>query len=51
MLLIDDDSSASKAKVDNSGLRAESAAADKGLLNSLKTAIDSITSAPPNSDV
>jgi hypothetical protein len=51
VLLGDDDSKASKAKVNDSGLRAESAAADKGLLDSLETAIYSTTPAPPNSDV
>jgi hypothetical protein len=49
VLLGDDDSRASKAKVNDSG--AESAAADKGLLDSLETAIDSTTPAPPNSNV
>lgn len=51
VLLGDDDSSASEAEVDDSGLCAESAAADEGLLNSPETAIDSTTPAPPNSDV
>jgi hypothetical protein len=51
VLLGDDDSSASKAEVDDGGLRAESAAVDEGLLDSLETAIDSTTPAPPNSDV
>lgn len=51
MLLGDDDSSACEAEVDDSGLCAESAAADKGLLDSLETAIDSTTPAPPNSDM
>jgi hypothetical protein len=51
VLLGDDDSRASEAEVNDSGLRAESAAADEGLLNSLETAIDSTTPAPPNSDV
>ena len=48
MLLGDDDSSASKAEVDNGGLCAESAPVDEGLLNSLETAIDSTTPSPPN---
>ena len=51
MLLGDDDSSASEAEVDDGGLRAESAAADEGLLDSPETAIDSTNPAPPNSDV
>lgn len=37
----DNDSSASEAEVDDGGLRTESAAADKGLLDSLETAINS----------
>ncbi len=45
------DSSDFKAKVNDSGLRAGSVAADEGLLDSLETAIDSTTSAPSNSDV
>lgn len=49
MLLGDDDSSASKAEVDDSGLRDENAAADVRLLNSLEMAIDSTTPAPPRS--
>jgi hypothetical protein len=51
VLLGDDDSRASEAEVYDSGLRAESAAADEGLLDSLETAIHSTTPAPPNSDV
>ncbi|CZR55725.1 uncharacterized protein PAC_05613 [Phialocephala subalpina] len=51
VLLSDDDSSASKAEVNNGGLRAESTAADESLLDSPETAIDSTTPAPPNSDV
>jgi len=52
VLLGDDDSSASEAEVDDGGLRAESAAADEGLLDSPETAIDSRTPAPPsNPDV
>ncbi|KUJ16852.1 uncharacterized protein LY89DRAFT_669299 [Mollisia scopiformis] len=47
VLLGDDDSSASGAEVDDSGLLAESAAADEGRLDSLETAIDSTTPAPP----
>jgi hypothetical protein len=41
VLLGDDDSRASEAEVYDSGLRAESAAADEGLLDSLETAIHS----------
>ncbi|KAE8440724.1 hypothetical protein EG329_006775 [Mollisiaceae sp. DMI_Dod_QoI] len=48
VLLGDDDSSASEAEVDDGGLRAESAAADEGLLDSLETATDSTTPAPPS---
>jgi hypothetical protein len=51
MLLGDNDLRASEAEVYDSGLRTESIAADKGLLDSLETAIYSITPAPPNSDV
>jgi hypothetical protein len=51
VLLGDDDLRASKAEVYDSGLCAESVAADEGLLDSLETAIYSITPAPPNSDV
>jgi hypothetical protein len=51
VLLGDDDSSAPEAEVDDTGLRAESVAADEGLLDSLETDIDSTTPAPPNSDV
>jgi len=46
MLLRDNNSNASKAEVDNDSLRAENAAADEGLLDSLETAIDSTTPAP-----
>jgi hypothetical protein len=51
VLLGDNDLKASKAKVNDSSLRTKSVAADKGLLNSLETAIYSTTPAPPNSDV
>jgi hypothetical protein len=51
VLLGDNDLRASKAKVYDNGLCAKSIAADKGLLNSLETAIYSITPAPPNSDI
>jgi hypothetical protein len=51
VLLGDDDSSASEAEVDDGGLRAKSAVADEGLLDSPETAIDLTTPAPPNSDV
>jgi hypothetical protein len=52
VLLGDNDSSASEAEVDNGGLHTESAAADEGLLDSLETAIESTTPAPPsNPDV
>ena len=44
VLLGDDDSSASKAEIDDGGLHAESAAVDENLLDSLETAIDSTTS-------
>jgi hypothetical protein len=52
MLLGDDDSSASKAKVDDDGLYADSVVADEGLLDSPETAIESIPPAPSsNPDV
>jgi hypothetical protein len=51
VLLGDNDLKASKAKVNDSGLCTESVAADKGLLDSLETAIYLTTPAPPNSDV
>ncbi|KAF8850006.1 hypothetical protein BDZ45DRAFT_697068 [Acephala macrosclerotiorum] len=54
VLLGDDDSSTSEAEAeaDDGGPRAESAAADEGLLDSLETTIDSTTPAPPsNPDV
>ncbi len=51
MLLGNNNSRASEAKVYNSGLCAKSAVADKGLLNSLETAIYLITLAPPNSNI
>ncbi len=50
MLLGDYNSSASEAEVDNTSFHTESVAADKGLLNSLETAIDSTTPAPCSSD-
>jgi hypothetical protein len=49
VLLGDDDSSASKVGVGSGDLRAESAAADEGLLDSPETTIDSTTPAPPSS--
>ncbi|KAG9228860.1 hypothetical protein BJ875DRAFT_489458 [Amylocarpus encephaloides] len=51
ILLGDDDSRASKAEVNDSGLYTESVAADEGLLDSLETFIHSTTPAPPNSDL
>jgi hypothetical protein len=51
VLLSDDDLRAFKAKVYNSSLYTKSVAANKGLLDSLKTAIHSITLAPLNSDI
>jgi hypothetical protein len=51
MLLGDDDLKAFKVKVYNSSLCAKSVAADKGLLNSLETAIHLTTLAPLNSNI
>jgi hypothetical protein len=51
MLLSDNNLRAFKAKVYNSSLRAKSVIANKGLLDSLKTTIYSITPAPLNSDI
>jgi hypothetical protein len=51
MLLGDNNSKVSETKVYNSGFRAESITVDKGFLDSLETAIYSITPAPPNSNV
>ncbi|PMD42989.1 hypothetical protein L207DRAFT_620406 [Hyaloscypha variabilis F] len=48
MLLGGDDSSASKAEVDDGSLRAESIAVDAGLHDSPETVADSITPAPPS---
>jgi hypothetical protein len=45
----DQDLSLSEVEVDNSDLWAKSAAPDAGIFNSLKTAVDSMTSAPPSS--
>ncbi|PVH68166.1 hypothetical protein DL98DRAFT_542612 [Cadophora sp. DSE1049] len=48
VLLGDDNSSASEHEVDDSSLHTESETADEGLLDSLKTAIESKTPCPPS---